>query len=90
MLIDELTLGLAPVIVERLFPTVREAADRTGCAIILVEQHVHMALEVADRAYVLNQGQVTMSGTAEELTRSRDLLESSYLGDGVLVGADGA
>jgi branched-chain amino acid transport system ATP-binding protein len=89
MLIDELTLGLAPVIVERLFPTVREAADKTGCAIILVEQHVHMALEVADRAYVLDHGRITMSGTADELARSRDLLESSYLGDGALAAAEG-
>jgi branched-chain amino acid transport system ATP-binding protein len=87
MLIDELSLGLAPVIVERLFPTVREAANATGCAIVLVEQHVHMALEVADRAYVLNHGRITMQGTAEELARNRELLESSYLGDGVLAGA---
>jgi branched-chain amino acid transport system ATP-binding protein len=87
MLIDELSLGLAPVIVETLFPLVRKAADATGCAVVLVEQHVHMALEIADRAYVLHHGRVVLSGTASELARDRELLESSYLGDGVLIGA---
>jgi branched-chain amino acid transport system ATP-binding protein len=84
MLIDELSLGLAPVIVERLFPTVRQAADATGCAVVLVEQHVHMALEIADRAYVLHHGKVVLSGSAADLARDRELLESSYLGDDVL------
>ena len=81
LMIDEMSLGLAPVIVERLLPIVRSIADDTGCGILLVEQHVQMALEVADRAYVLSHGSLAMEGSASELEANRNLLESSYLGD---------
>jgi branched-chain amino acid transport system ATP-binding protein len=81
MLLDELSLGLAPVIVERLLPIVREFAREGGCAVLLVEQHVHLALEVADRGYVLSHGRVALQNTAEVLRTNRQLLTASYLGE---------
>ncbi|MCH7789069.1 MAG: ABC transporter ATP-binding protein [Acidobacteria bacterium] len=80
LMVDEMSLGLAPIIVERMLPIVRKIADETGAGVLLVEQHIHLALDVADRGYVLSHGEVTMAGSAEELSADRDLLEASYLG----------
>ncbi len=80
MMLDEMSLGLAPVIVEQLLPTVRRIADQRGMAVLLVEQHVLAALKIADRGYVLDHGRVQVAGTAAELTRDAELLEASYLG----------
>jgi branched-chain amino acid transport system ATP-binding protein len=82
LLIDEMSMGLAPVIVESLLPIVRKIADTTGAVVILVEQHVHLALEIADRALVLVHGDVTLSGAAKELSGQPDRLEAAYLGAG--------
>ena len=89
LLLDELSLGLAPVIVERLLPVVQEFAGQSGCAVLLVEQHVHLALEVADRGYVLSHGRVVLADGVERLRADRQLLISSYLGGQVAaVGSD--
>ena len=81
LLLDELSLGLAPVIVERLLPIVRNIADSRQTAVVLVEQHVRLGLEVADRAYVLAHGDLTASGSAAELRANTDRLVASYLGE---------
>jgi branched-chain amino acid transport system ATP-binding protein len=80
LMVDEMSLGLAPVIVERLLPVLRQVAHNTGCGVLLVEQHVHMALAVADRAYVLAHGQLVLSGPAQHLQHQTHLLASGYLG----------
>jgi branched-chain amino acid transport system ATP-binding protein len=80
LMVDEMSLGLAPIIVERLLPILREIASKNGTGILLVEQHVHLALEVADRAYVLSHGNLAVEGTAAYLRDNAHLLESSYLG----------
>ena len=83
LMVDEMSLGLAPVIVERLMPVLRRIAD-DGCGVLVVEQHVHLALEFADRAYVLSHGDLVLAGSAAELDQRRDLLASSYLGDAAI------
>jgi branched-chain amino acid transport system ATP-binding protein len=83
MLLDEMSLGLAPIIVERLLPVVADYARRSGCAVLLVEQHIQVALTVADRGYVLAHGELVMHDTADALGADHDLILSSYLGDTV-------
>ena len=75
---DELSLGLAPLVVERLLAAVRAAADH-GAGVLLVEQHVRNALDVADRAYVLAGGRVALEGPSSELVERIEDIERTYL-----------
>jgi branched-chain amino acid transport system ATP-binding protein len=79
LLLDEPSLGLAPQIVERIFGVLREV-NETGVAMLLVEQNAHKALQLAHRGYVLETGQVAMSGTGRELLASPEV-RKAYLGE---------
>ncbi len=81
LLVDELSMGLAPIIVEHLLPTLRTIATGTGVAVVLVEQHVQMALEVADRALVLVHGDLVLEAPAADLLADTSVIERAYLGD---------
>jgi branched-chain amino acid transport system ATP-binding protein len=87
LLIDELSLGLAPIVVEGLLPIVRAFADQSGCAVVLVEQHVNLALEIADRAAVLAHGELVLEGDAAPLRGNRELIMASYMGEKQLTDA---
>ncbi|MEN3272185.1 MAG: hypothetical protein V7636_946, partial [Actinomycetota bacterium] len=78
LMIDELSLGLAPVVVEQLLPVLRELRDR-GTTIILVEQSVNVALTVAETAYFMEKGEIRFSGATKELLNRPDLLRSVFL-----------
>jgi branched-chain amino acid transport system ATP-binding protein len=82
LLVDELSMGLAPVVVESLMPVIRQVADEAGAAVVMVEQHVRLALEVADSAMVLVHGNVSLTGAAAELRTDEEALEAAYLGVG--------
>lgn len=79
LLADELSLGLAPIIVEYLLAAIRSAADEDGIGVLLVEQHVRKALNVADRVYLMERGRIVLSGTSEEVAGHLDRIESAYL-----------
>jgi branched-chain amino acid transport system ATP-binding protein len=78
LLLDEPSLGLAPTVVQDVFRVVR-AVNREGIAIVLVEQNVNQALEIADRAYVLEEGRIVAAGLPSELT-AQSRIREAYLG----------
>ena len=82
LIVDELSLGLAPIIVERLLPVLRDVADQTGAGVLFVEQHVDLALAIADRAYVMSHGDLVLTNDARHLRENRHVLEASYVGGG--------
>ncbi|MDP9070961.1 MAG: ATP-binding cassette domain-containing protein, partial [Actinomycetota bacterium] len=82
LVVDEVSLGLAPRLVERLLATLRRVASEEQAGVLVVEQHVGLALAVADRAYVMHGGRVVLEGPAPALAGDPALLASSYLGAG--------
>ena len=78
MLVDELSLGLAPVVVQRLMPALERAAAE-GVGVLLIEQFVHVALALAESAYVIEGGRIVYHGTAAELREHPERLHSAYL-----------
>jgi branched-chain amino acid transport system ATP-binding protein len=78
VLVDELSLGLAPVIVKRLVPTLAAVAE-SGVGVLLIEQFVHVALDLAEKAYVIEGGRIHYEGTAQHLKDEPEILGSAYL-----------
>jgi branched-chain amino acid transport system ATP-binding protein len=79
LLLDEPSLGLAPVVVEQLFEVLRRVNEERGVAMVIVEQNVALAFELASRAYVLEAGEIAVSGTAADL-RDDEAVRRAYLG----------
>lgn len=80
LMVDELSLGLAPLTTDRLFGAVRAAADTTGTGVLLVEQHLSNVLRYADRIYLMVSGRVAFEGSAAELAASRSGVVQAYFG----------
>jgi len=78
LLLDEPSMGLAPLLVKEIFSIIQEI-NRAGTTILLVEQNAHMALSIANKAYVLETGRIILSGTAKELSESEEV-RKAYLG----------
>lgn len=79
LLLDEPSMGLAPMLVEKIFEVVTEI-NKAGTTIMLVEQNAHMALSIANRAYVLETGEVVLKGDAKELAADPEV-RKAYLGE---------
>jgi len=79
LLADELSLGLAPLVVKRLLETVRRVATERSTGVLLVEQHVRQALRIADRVYLMQRGRIVMTGSADEVRGRIDEIEATYL-----------
>jgi branched-chain amino acid transport system ATP-binding protein len=80
LMVDEMSLGLAPIIVDHLLPVLRSIAIELGAGVLLVEQHVALVLAVSDRAYLMDRGTILAAGPAADLANNTDLIESGYLG----------
>jgi len=81
LMIDEMSLGLAPKIVQEMLPSIRDLAKQEGIGVVLVEQHIELALTIADRGSVLSHGELVLEGPAEQLRSNNELLVSSYFGE---------
>lgn len=78
LLMDEPSMGLAPILVETIFEIIKEI-NAEGTTILLVEQNAHMALQIADRGYVLQTGEIVLSDTARAL-QANEMVQKAYLG----------
>jgi branched-chain amino acid transport system ATP-binding protein len=87
LLVDELSMGLAPIIVQALLPQLGELARDTGMAVVIVEQHYELALTISTRALVLNHGEVMLSGVAADWLQHPELVERAYFGGPAAPGA---
>ncbi|MGN8818957.1 ABC transporter ATP-binding protein [Oribacterium sp. HCP28S3_H8] len=79
LMLDEPSLGLAPIIVQEIFNIIKRINQEQGITVLLIEQNANMALKVADRAYVMETGSITMTGTGAELL-ANDEIQAAYLG----------
>lgn len=84
LLLDEPSLGLAPLVVRQIFQALRELSGRDGLTIFIVEQNAYHALKLADRGYVMVNGEITMAGAARELL-ARQEVQAAYLQGGTTV-----
>jgi branched-chain amino acid transport system ATP-binding protein len=83
LLLDEVSLGLAPLAVKSILDTMRSVVFERGVSALIVEQHFRTALEYADRAYILKRGRIVISGTGPELLGRADEIEATYLTNSV-------
>ena len=79
LMLDEPSLGIAPIVRDTILETIRKIYEEKGISILLVEQNAKLALKMASRAYVLENGEVKLEGTGEELS-SNDYVKEAYLG----------
>lgn len=81
LMADEMSFGLAPVVVRRMLELARKAGDR-GAAVLLVEQYAHQVPQIADRAYIMQRGTIATDGPAADLPKQPGEIEEAYLGSG--------
>ena len=79
LLVDELSLGLAPKLVQNILPVIRRIADTTSAGVVLVEQHYELGLAIADRCVVVSHGELAFEGSAAEILGQREKVESVYM-----------
>ena len=77
IIFDEISLGLAPKIIDTIYETIPKIVDQ-GTTVLLIEQNVHRSLGISDRAYILERGRITLSGTAQELIENKEIQEAYF------------
>lgn len=82
IMLDEPSMGLAPVVVQRIFRIIRDEIKNLGVTILLVEQNAFLSLAVSDRAYILSQGEIVLEGSVDELAQNEQVKKSYFGGKG--------